>query len=179
MFSAHLKEILDDRVLAPRTNGGGMILREKEVMEVEVTETPSDVTAVDVRKIGSFSGLKDGEWKQSCDYLLVHERKGENVVIFVELKKTLNEKGMEQLRRSLPLLDYLHSVCRIQYGVESYKSEMTIRYSIICEKINPRLDKQPVTPGRPPRPEHYKGIKINKFVGSRVHFDLLRSDSTR
>ena len=44
---------------------------------------------------------------------------GQDQAVFVELKKTLDEdqsRAMEQLRRSLPLLDYLLSVCRIHFG---------------------------------------------------------------
>ena len=147
-------------------------------MKVEVAGTPSGVTAIDMRKLGSFSGMKEGEWKQRCDYLLVYEFKGKNIAIFVELKKTLsqeNGKGMEQLRRSLPLLRYLYSICRIHYGVEPDKPVTTTRYFLIGKKMNPRLDKQPVTPGRSLPSEDYKEITVNKFVGPRLRFDLLRS----
>lgn len=179
MFATHLKQILANRVLVSRTNKGSMILREKQVMAVEVAGTPSDMTAIDLRKLGSFSGMREGEWKQRCDYLLVYELKGKNIAIFVELKKTLsqeNNRGVEQLRRSLPLLKYLHSVCRIHYGVEPDKPVTTTRYVLIGDKMNPRLNMQPVTPGRPLPSENYREITVNKFVGPRLRFDLLRSN---
>ena len=155
-----------------------MILREKRIMKVEVAETPLGVTAIDMRKIGSFSGIKDGPWKQRCDYLFVYEVEGKNIAIFIELKKTLsqeNRRGMEQLRRSLPLLKYLHSVCRIHCGVEPDKPVTTARYVLIGKKMNPRLDKQAVTPRRALPSKDYKEIAVNWFVGPRLRFDLLRS----
>ena len=57
MFSVHLKQILADSALVSRTNGSSMILREGRVMKVEVSGTPSGVTAIDMRKLGSFSPL--------------------------------------------------------------------------------------------------------------------------
>ena len=178
MLAAHLKQILANKALVSRTSGGSMILREKRVMKVEVAETPLGVTAIDMRKLGSFSGMREGEWKQRCDYLLVYEFKGKNIAIFVELKKTLSQedrKGMEQLRRSLPLLEYLYSVCRIHYGVEPDKPVTTARYVLIGKRMNPRLDKQPVTPIRALPSKDYKEIAVDWFVGPRLRFDLLRS----
>ena len=88
-------------------------------MKVEVAEVPPQFTALDMRKIGSLPGLKSGNWKKACDYLLVFNQGSRDYAIFVELKKTLYEdkaEGMEQLRRSLPYLKYLHTVCRLQFG---------------------------------------------------------------
>ena len=178
MLAAHLKQILANRAQVSRTSGGSMILREKQVMKVELAETPTGLTAIDMRKIGSFSGINEGEWKQRCDYLLVYEYKGENIAIFVELKKTLSQedrRGMEQLRRSLPLLQYLHSVCRIHHGVEPDEPIATARYFLIGEKMNPRLDKQPVKPGRLIASEDYEEITVNTFIGPRLRFDVLQS----
>lgn len=156
-----------------------MILQEKQVMKVEVTGMPLGVTAINLEKIGSFKGVKDGEWKQHCDYLLVYEAEGQNVGIFVELKKTLyqdNKRAMEQLRRSPPILEYLHSVCRIHHEIESEKPVIITRYILIGKKINQRLDKQSVAPGRPLGSKEHKRIKVNMFVGPRIRFDLLQSE---
>ena len=167
MLADCLKKILKHKVLVSRTNDGKMILRENKVMEVEVAKTPSGVT------------VKDGDCQKRCDYLLIYEIKDKYVAIFVELKKTLyedNQEAMEQLRRSPPILAYLHSVCRIHCSAESEKLVMTTRYFLIGEKINQRFDKQPVTPGRPLPSTEYKKIKVNMFVGPRIGFDLLRSE---
>ena len=179
MLATQIKGILEDKALVWPTNGS-MTLRETNVMDVEVAEVPSSVTVIDMRKMGSLSGVRDGECRQTCDYLLVWEVEGRDVAIFVELKKTLDlnrkKSGMEQLRRSLPLLDYLCSVCRIHHGLKSYKS-VAARYFLIGEKGGEKLDKQPVRPGRALTTETYKGITVHTFVGSMVRFDLLRSAS--
>ena len=78
---------------------------------------------------------------------------------------------------SLPLLEYLRSVCQIQYDMETDESGMDARYFLIGEKDSSRLDKQPVRPGRALPPEEYKNITINLFVGLRIRFDRLRSAS--
>ena len=149
-------------------------------MKVEVAGVPSGVTAIDMRRIGNLSGVKYGKWKQSCDYLLVCEFEGKDVAVFVELKKTLGpdqKKGMEQLRRSLPLLEYLRSICRIHHGVKTDNSGVDTRYFLIGEKISQRLDKQRVKSSRglSTPTEKHEDITVNIFVGSRVRFDLLRS----
>ena len=156
-----------------------MILREKNVMELEVADIPSNITIINMRQIGSLSGVKDGEWKQICDFLLLFEEEGEDHAIFVELKKTLNEenkKGMEQLRRSLPFLEYLRSVCEIHNSAESAKLEIIVRYFLVGNQISRRLDKQHVKAGHPPPSENHKGISVDMIVGERLRFRSLLRD---
>lgn len=71
-MSVHLKEILDAKALTPQPANDGIRLRETDVMEVEVVNPPPDLTAVAMEKLGRLSGMKDGEWTQVCDYLLVY-----------------------------------------------------------------------------------------------------------
>ena len=177
MFATHLKEILADTVVILPENGR-IVLREKNVMEVELTDVPPNITALNIRRIGILAGVRDGNWKQICDYLLVYECDGKDVGIFVELKKTLNQqnKGKEQLRRSLPLLKYLHSMCQVHYGVKNQKPRLVTRYFLIGSQLNHRLDKQPVRPGQPLSSENYKNITVNKFVGRSFRFGRLRDE---
>ena len=155
-----------------------MTLREPGVMEVSVPGTPSGVIALSIGKIGRFSGIKDGEWAQICDYLVIGTVRGRDLAIFVELKKTLGQdnkkKGMEQLRRSLPILEYLYSVFRIQFDVPHHRQKITVRYCLIGERNSPKLDKQPVRARPSMPPEKYKDIVVRTFVGSWVPFDLLQ-----
>ncbi len=180
-MSAHLKEILDAKALTPQPTNDGIRLREKGVMEVQVVNPPPDLTTVAMKKLGRLSGMKDGEWTQVCDYLLVYPRKGKDHVIFVELKKTLHEgrgKAMEQLRRSLPFLEYLRSVCEIQFGGEPVSRRIAVQYLLIGERTRSRLDKkQSVSPdpARKLEKQDYRNIAVTTFVGSRVRFDLLVS----
>ena len=187
MLAAVIRTVLKDEALAPSTNDK-LILREKSrerkiVMELEVTDMPPDVTAIHVEKLvgemGSLSGIEDGRWKQKCDYLLVCEDQGRDVAIFIELKKTLGlkqkEKGREQLRRSLPLLKYLCSICRIDQEMKPDESEVDERYFLIGEKDRLKLDKQPVKSGRALHEERYKSITVNILFGTHVRFGRLRS----
>ena len=180
-MSVHLKEILDAKALTPQPTNEGIRLREKGVMEVQVVNPPSNLTAVAMKKLGRLSGMKDGEWTQVCDYLLVYPQKGKDHAIFVELKKTLHEdkgKAMEQLRRSLPFLEYLRSVCEIHFGSESVSRRIPVQYLLIGERMRPTLDKKQSVnpdPARRLEKQDYENIAVTTFVGSIVRFDLLVS----
>ncbi len=95
----------------------------------------------------ALSSVKDGPWKKVCDYVIVSPSGGNVRVLFVELKRTMTEgiKSFKQLRWSLPRLEYLRSLCRIHCGYEA--DQAVVRYALVTEKGNPRLDKQPVKHG--------------------------------
>lgn len=176
MLSTQLRKILATKTFATPRKEKKVILREERVMKAEVAEVPSHLTAVDMRQIGSLSGLKSGNWKKTCDYLLVFNQRGRDYAIFVELKNTLYEdktEGMEQLRRSLPYLKFLRSICEIQYGSESTKRNINVRYSLIGRQSNQRLDKQPVRAGNQLPSENHNGISVDMFVGERIKFSDL------
>lgn len=175
MLSTQIKEILKDNALVPPKPGRGMILEEKNVMEVEVIQIPLDVTMINMSKVGHLPGVKDGELKRICDYLLVSKSEGIDHVIFIELKETLREdkKGMNQLRRSLPILKYLRSMCQIHYGVITNMPAPEVRYFLIGTKNDPRFDKQRVRPRLSVEKENYKDIEVHTFLGERIQFDLL------
>ena len=175
MLSAQLKEILKDTALASHQAGRDMILKEKNVMEVKVTQMPSDVTAVKLHTVGHLPGVKDGELTRVCDYLLVSKSKGMDRAIFVELKKTRREdnKGMDQLRRSLPILEYMCSMCQIHYGSIRNRQALKVRYFLISTKNSPRLDKQRVKPQLGVEKKNYKDIEVHTFLGERIRFGLL------
>ena len=177
MFATHLKKILAAKTFATPKTGKKVILHEEKVMKVEVAEVPPHLTAVDMRQVGSLSGLKNGEWMQICDYLLVFSQGQKDYAIFVELKKTLDEeskaKGKEQLRRSLPYLEYLRSVCEIQYDSKPANQRINVQYSLIGEKASQRIDKQHVKPrGRWPT-ECHEGILVSIIVRERINFREL------
>lgn len=179
MLATHLKNILADKALVSPTADGSMILRERGVMELEVADIPSDTTIINMRRIGSLSGLKDGEWKQVCDFLVVFKDGDKDYATFVELKKTLDEeskqKGMEQLRRSLPFLKYLRSVCELHYGADSDEPGPIVWYAVVGSQISRKLDKQHVKAGKPLPSENHKGISVGMFVEERIRLrSLLR-----
>ena len=118
-LAAGLRNIPRPEVVVQATDHDGIELREKkrEVdMRVKVVGLPAGFIAIRIEKVGHTSKISDGSWKQICDYLLVVESGDRTHAVFVELKKTKTEeeKPREQLRRSLPLLEYLRSVWEIE-----------------------------------------------------------------
>ena len=114
--------------------------------------------------------------KKICDYLLIGQSDGNDYAIFVELKKTLREeedKPKEQLRRSLPILDYLLSVCAVEYGSRGHN--LTIRYILIAEQSINTLNKQRVQGEEAEKVQEqtYKSTQITTFVGTSMHFATL------
>ena len=107
-----------------------------------------------MRRIGRLQGIRDGKWTKVCDYLVVWRTAigdhGRDNAMFVELKKTLagdRSGGMEQLRRSRPYLDYLRSVCRVEFGAISPPMGVPTRYVLIGERLSQHLAKQRVSRG--------------------------------
>ena len=100
----YLREILRSKALVSRADDGTLILQEQDVMKIRVIKTPPTVVAINMQRIGKFSGVKDGEWTKRCDYLLVREDESSCFAIFIDLKKTIRGDGEpeEQLRWSLP-----------------------------------------------------------------------------
>ena len=175
MLWKDLGDILIDSVFVSRSADGSVILKEKNVMKVEITGMPQHAIAIKLGKIGSFSGIKDGVWKRNCDYLLVCALDGRDLAIFVELKKTMNGggKGMEQLRRSLPLLEYLCGICRMQHDTSRNGSTPIVSYFLISIKRSPRFDKQHVRSKPSVEKERHKNIDVRTFLGTRIGFGLL------
>lgn len=176
-LAAQIAPIMKDDLLVP-IKDGQVELREPNVMTVLVAGLPDGATVIDMRKTGPLSGIRDGPWKQSCDYLLVCRTGGGDEVVFVELKRTLSDeqKAKEQLRWSLPYLDHLRSVCRIEYGASPRR--VPARYVMIGKKTTPYLAKQRVS-GDPALPNvSHHGITIHRLVGSRLRFSWLKGDRT-
>ena len=177
-----LKSILKPEVVVRTTGGDGGELREKtpEVdMRVKVVGLPAAFVAIRLRRGDYAPNVCNGPWRQICDYLLVVESDGRTHAVFVELKTTQSEKEKprEQLRRSLPLLEYLLSVWEVESGT-SLQNRLSVHYSILFEQTSPRLAKQSVRvkPIAKGPPEEYKGITIRTFVGTSVPLTTLMSE---
>ena len=177
----YLRKILHSKALVSRTDEGNIILREKDVMEIRVTKTPPTVVAINMQRIGSFSGVNNGEWTKKCDYLLVCEDEKSCFAIFIDLKKTIRGDGEpeEQLRWSLPIYRYLCAIYAVHSDCEFKHSGTTVRKFIIGEKYHERFDKQPIRP-QPGvvQKESYKGMEVHTYVGPRIPFNLLLRGAT-
>ena len=145
-------------------------------MVVDVTGIRWRATTIRIDRIGGLSGLSQGDWNQRCDYLMVIDKGGTYCAAFIELKKTLDEdrKPWEQLRRSLPFLEYLRWLCCIHFD-DATPPDIEVCYAVIGERGQLRLDKQAVKakPGEPvwTRPHH--GIMVSAFLGPTVPLAAL------
>ena len=177
MARGDLKKCLT-RILRPEHLAGGptqegeVTLRERQAnMKITITGVSSTITTISFHRIGHLSALASdggGGWNQICDYLLIDDLGDKCHVILIELKKTLQKdtsKAFEQLRRSLPMADYLLSVCSVELRPSLLRP--VVSYVLIAEKEADRLDKQPVRP-RPGlrKREPHKGIEVSVFVGT-------------
>ncbi len=183
---AQLETVLKPELLQGLGTGDSFILEERqrnqENTRIELIGVSSPFLAVRMNKLNHLSALKPERerWNQICDYLLIGQSNGSDYAILVELKTTLGErtkaKGKEQLLRSLPILEYLLSVCAAEYG-SSEKSNLTIRYVLIAEKEHSRIYKRGSQRGGQGQPrqrqESYKSIKVATFVEPTVHFAAL------
>ncbi len=174
-LAEQIAPIMKDDALVP-VNNGQVELREPNVMTVVLAGLPVGSTVINMRKIGRLSGIRDGRWNRSCDYLLVCRTAVGDEAVFVELKRTLSgrQKGMEQLRWSLPYLEYLRTLCRIEYGAS--RARMQARYVMIGERPSSRLAKQRVSGGHALPKVRHEGITIQRLVGSRLRFSWLKGD---
>jgi len=175
LLATEIAQLLADKVLVSSLQGEAT-LKEGRVMRVTVTGLPADARIINLSRIGSLSGVKDGPWKKICDYLIVHQSDEQDAALFVELKKTLRDgqDGREQLRRSLPILDYLLGICEIHFSTRRPRGK--VAYALIGERSSPRLDKQRVRAGQWPRVERYADIKVTTMLGSRVGFSRMLGD---
>lgn len=100
----------------PDPNGEVELIEPKEGMAVQVQCSDDSVVFIKLEKFGHggqgrFAGRKN--LTKICDYLVVADVDDGCRAVFVELKKTLDDKpgrAMTQLRRSLPILCYLNAV---------------------------------------------------------------------
>lgn len=166
-----LRKVVNAKHLVPIPTGGrSVVLREsKAKMQVGVTDVPSCSTIVRLGRLQHLGGIEDGRWKRICDYVVVVSDEEESWVVLIEMKKTLAGvgKAKEQLRRSIPVVKYLQSLCEI----ESEKPiHVVMRYAVLVEKKNGRFDKERtrVTTGVHSETEIYKGHHVETIVGEAV-----------
>lgn len=179
LFAARVREVLENKAVVP-VEEGTAVLREKEkrktIMQVEVVAIPDGVAVINVEKIGELSGVR-GRFRSRCDYLILFQKADVAAAVFVELKKTLSEgtRGLEQLRRSPPYLEYLRAICSIEFdGRSGSPSPVTMHYLLIGERVTPQLSKQRVSDPQALPVEKHLGITVHRKVGKRLHFDRLR-----
>ena len=181
-LATQLAGILKPEVLLSAGNDGVQLNDGQSRMKVTVFGLPAQFTVVKLDKVGHLGKINSrgvdhrGHLRRACDYLLVVESGDDVHLVLIELKETLSdEKPKDQLRRSIPLRDYLGSVCRIEYEQAQDPYRTSVHYCIVCEKISEKLDKRRVraAPEQVIREENYKDITIRIFVGTSVPLAVL------
>lgn len=168
-----LREVVEDCYQQAPDAQGILNLKEKSVMKLQLSGLGSGTVALRIEKLGFSRFLKGGKWQSTCDFAIVCPENGVIRVLFVEMKETLREggKGFEQLRRSLPKLEYLKSLCRIHCG--NHLEKVFVRYALVTAKGGERLDKQPVKYKSQVSVERHKGITVSIHTGEHVDFSRL------
>ena len=175
-----LESVLIEDVVEKPSKDQTITLQEKDAnvdMEVKVVALSSPVTAIRMNRLSHLSVLREkGDLKKICDYLLVVESADEIHAVFIELKKTLTQKKKprEQLRRSLPFLAYLLSVCKIENS-SIQTTSLNTTYFILGKKLNEKIDKESVriNPDRTIEKEQYEEIEISTSTRKRFTLDEL------
>ena len=174
-----LERVLKECIVETPSKNKTITLREKDQnvdMEVKIVTQLASVIAIRMSGRSHLPTMQNGPWRQVCDYLLVVESADEIHAVFIELKKTLTKekKPREQLRRSLPFLSYLLSVCKVEdNSIET--TRLNTNYFIIGKKLNEKIDKGLVriNPNRMIKKEQYKEIGIATSTKKRFTLDEL------
>ena len=172
---SELPEIVDGVAVAP-ANADGVLLSEEEAgMQVQVLASVP-ITAIRLGQAGvshaprvrAGTGLN-----RVCDYLLLVESGSHVHAVLVELKKTWEPRAREQVRRSLPLLEYLRSVCEVEREARFDDDGIRVGYLVICQ--NRRLNKQTTRPEpiETVHSEDYKDIAVRTYIGTTISLAIL------
>ena len=171
-FADQLKDVLRADKLQTIKHRDGSLEGEAVLTDAkmcfEVTNLPISSTVVKIGRLKHLAGMRDDikDLKKICDYLLVIPTGNQWSAVLIEMKKTLEGKKIlakEQLRRSIPVVKYLESLCAIESQCDW---EVVMHYVVVAEKYT-RLDKDRIRPVAAPRPqrEEHKGISIAFFFG--------------
>lgn len=178
---SELPATVEGLALAPSNADGVLLTDEQSGMQVQVL-AGVPITAIrlgaggvgHVPRLDLHAGLN-----LICDYLLVAEVSGRTHAILVELKATWDPRAREQVRRSLPLLAYLRTVCEVEREAPFDDDGIETGYLIICE--NRRLNKQTLRaePVRMVDSEDYRDVRVRTYIGTTVSIEILTGTSPR
>ena len=182
-FGTMLKDVLIEGTVITPADGSGnrLVLREDQAdMAVTVADGSTEMVALRLKAGACRIGLlgERGPWNVSCDYILFGYIDSHWYAIFVELKKTArrDSHGYEQLRWSLPVLEYILQICELKFGCAMDRPRVS--YVLLAEEEHERLDKQLIkTPDLQFQTVEWQGITIREIIGHRFQLrDLVESD---
>ena len=165
-----------DEVAIAQANADGVLLTEEEAgMQVQVlASVPITAIRLGQEGVGHVPRVRAGTGLNLiCDYLLIVELDGYTHAVLVELKKTWERRAREQVRRSLPLLEYLRSACEVERGAPFDDAGIRVGYLVICE--NKRLNKQTMRaePVEAIHSEAYKDVTVRTYIGKTISAAIL------
>ena len=183
-----LRRILKTKALE-QIQAGKVVLKERRTPARETPQTvtllvgATETVAVRMDKFSHSSMLQRPSWKV-CDYILFAEREGRSDVVLIELKKNRanDSSSREQLRQSVPILEYLAAVARIGASPDDGAAQagpLTVHYVVLYQRDGPLLDKQAThaasaaATGR----ELYHGMNIRWRIGRHAVLSDLLSDA--
>ena len=151
-------------------------------MTVLVEGVPESVVVISPQKVGQwelFPVHKPKWWRKRCDFLFVGKVEEGYCAIFVELKRTIDERdrdGNRQLRWSQPILHYLLSVFNVHTCTGMDKSEINIRHWIIGQRPAKQHARHQLNLGDEEVvcfDTEYKGLMIRNKVAPLISFREL------
>ena len=119
-------------------------------MKVNLARPANDWLVINIPSDHHLGMVRKGNWRKSCDKLVLIANDNWIDVYFIEMKKTLmlNQDGVPidafmQILSTRPILEYLVSMVK-----NHFQGQYKIRqhYVVIYEKRSARFDKQPVKP---------------------------------
>lgn len=161
----YIENILETRYLVSARADRSVSLVEPKVMRVEVSDLDANAVVIRLDKMSKkLSIAKGGPWNQLCDYMIISQSRNKTRVLLVELKHTHNgDQDFEQLRRSLPVFEYIYSMAQIEYGF--LPSRYDVHYVLVAKTSKVTTKKQNVKPNASFPKMTYKNIKVTLCVG--------------
>lgn len=148
-----LKNIIKDRYYqTPEISENDVVLLKDDTsrMKVRITKPVSDWLVINIPNDHHLGMVDQGNWRKTCDKLILVANCNEVDVYFIEMKKTLRpnqedvpEDAFMQILCTIPTLDYLVSMVK-NYFQEQYRIKR--HYAVIYEKRTSKLDKQRIKP---------------------------------
>lgn len=165
----------------PCAGGSVTLVEENQNSKITISGVPS--ATVVIRLDGNASHMsivqQIDDLHKICDYLLITNWHNEVRAVLIEIKenlrKSLWQKGVEQVCRSLPFLYYLHSVTEVECNGSCVSCEHVPRfYWVLAPRESKFIDKQRTRGGGPtPRTENCHGVAVRGLAGVRIPFDKL------
>ena len=149
----HLKQVIKDQYCQTSDTSVDDAVLLKDVdsgMKVNITKLGNDWLVITIPSNHHLGMVQEGNWRKTCDKLILIANDNQIDVYFIEMKKTLKlnqedipEDAFMQILSTRPIFEYLVSMVK-NYFQGQYKIRR--HYVVIYEKQAGRLDKQRVKP---------------------------------